>query len=186
MSFKSEGNKSSGVKLEQLEANMSAVSLQVTPDWYKDPYRVYGWVSVTEAEPFSWKVSSLNLAKNGRGVRGNNDRRWSFHILDCFQGIPDSFQLHRGAARKHLVCSSSLLDKFTIAENEKNPPCSVDEGSNEPSVATRIESVPLLMSEKSWEKAELAAPGGQTLQSRLKLMMTVGSLSCSSGGIHTG
>ena len=29
----SEGNKSSGVKLEQLEANMSAVSLQVTPEW---------------------------------------------------------------------------------------------------------------------------------------------------------
>jgi len=62
---------------------------------------------------------------NGHGVRGNNDRRWSFHILDCLQGIPDSFQLHLGAARKHLVCSSSLLDKLTIAKNSKTPPCSV-------------------------------------------------------------
>ena len=33
ISFKSEGNKSSGVKLEQLEVNMSVVSLQVTPEW---------------------------------------------------------------------------------------------------------------------------------------------------------
>ena len=32
-SYSSEGNKLSGVKLEQLEANMSAVSLQVTPEW---------------------------------------------------------------------------------------------------------------------------------------------------------
>jgi len=39
--------------------------------------------------------------------------------------MPDCFQLHPGAARKHLECSSSLLDKFTIAENGKTPPCSV-------------------------------------------------------------
>jgi len=59
-------------------------------------------------------------------------------------------------------------------------------GSNEASVATGIESVPLLMSERSWEKADLAAPGGQTLQSQLKLMMTVGSSSCSFGGNQAG
>jgi len=68
----------------------------------------------------------------------------------------------------------------------KPHPAQLVAGSKEPSVATRIESVPLLMSERSWEKAELTAPGGQTLQSRLKLMMTMGSSSCSSGGIHAG
>ena len=31
--IRSERNKSSGVKLEQLEANMSVVSFQVTPEW---------------------------------------------------------------------------------------------------------------------------------------------------------
>ena len=71
--------------------------------WYKDSYHLHGWVSVTEVEPFSWKVSWLDLAKNGHGVRGNTNRRWSFHILDCRQGIPDSFQLHPGAARERLV-----------------------------------------------------------------------------------
>ena len=59
-------------------------------------------------------------------------------------------------------------------------------GSKEPSVAIRIESVPLMVSERSWEKADLAAPEGQALQSRWKLMMTVGYLSCSSGRIHAG
>jgi len=126
--FPSAGNKLSGVKLEQLEGNMSAVWLQVTPDWYKDPYHLAGWVRNTEVEPFTWKVSCLDLAKKGHGVRGNNDRRWGFHILDCLQGIPDSFQFHPGAVHKHLVCSSSLLDKFTIAENGKTPPCSVGGG----------------------------------------------------------
>jgi len=62
---------------------------------------------------------------NGHGVRGNNDRRWGFHILDYLQGIPESFHLHPGGARKHLDCSSSLLDKITIAENGKTPPCTI-------------------------------------------------------------
>jgi len=65
------------------------------------------------------------------------------------------------------------LDKFIIAENAKPHPALLVAGSKEPSVATWIESVPLMMAERSWEKAELAAPGGQSLQSRLKLMMTV-------------
>ena len=55
--FPSAGNKLSGVKLEQVGGNMSAVSLQVTPDWYKDPYYLAGWVRNTEFEPFTWKVS---------------------------------------------------------------------------------------------------------------------------------
>jgi len=67
----------------------------------------------------------LDLAKIGHRVRGSNDCRWSFHILDRLPGIPDSFQLHPGATRKHLVCSSSLLAKFTIAENGKTPSCFV-------------------------------------------------------------
>ena len=59
----------------------------------------------------------------------------------------------------------------------KSHPALLVAGSKEPSVTTRIESVPLLMSERSWEKAELAAAGCQTLQSRLKLLMT--KVSCS-------
>jgi len=42
-------------------------------------------------------------------------------------------------------------------------------GSKEPSVATKIESVPLMMSERSWEKGELAAAGGQALHSRFEV-----------------
>ena len=122
ISFKSEEVKWSEVGAARSQHVSGVIAGDSRVAWYKDPYHLYGWVSVTDVEPFSWKVSWLDLAKNGHGVRGNSDRRWSFHILDCLQGIPDSFQLHPGAARKHVVCSSSLLDKFTIAENAKPHP----------------------------------------------------------------
>jgi len=79
------------------------------------------------------------------------------------------------AFKAFLIASNSILVLLVNTWCAPAPSCSpllkmakphpalLVAGSKEPSVATRIESVPLMMSERSWEKAELAAAGGQAL-----------------------
>jgi len=79
-----------------------------------------------------------------------------------------------------------MLDKFTIADNGKTPPCSVG-GRVEGAVSGYKDRVSTTDDvRKKLGESRIGCSGRPDLQSRLKLMMTVGFSSCSSGGIHAG
>ena len=141
-------------------------------------------MSVTEVEPFTWKVPDWILQRMAMESVATVTVGRAFISLTAFKAFPTASNsilvLHVNTWCSPAPCFVSP----PLLKMAKPHPALMVAGSKEPSVTTRIESVPLLMSERSWEKAELAGPGGQTLQSRLKLVMTVSSSSCSSGGIH--